>query len=106
MMSGKVGLARWWSLSGGSAKAVDGDRRDALRLEETEKGLGWPPIREENNPGKGSQVKGGWQCLWPTSGEGGGVSGAQVWTRSKGRNGGDVTHMQFEEKAARLGKRR
>jgi hypothetical protein len=88
MTSGGVDLARWWSLGCGGYSAIDGDRQDAMRLEEGKKGLGWLQIREENGLGRGSPVRGGRWHLWAISNEGGGFSGARPWMRSKWRSGG------------------
>jgi hypothetical protein len=63
-MSDGIGLAWWRSLGGGGYPAVDGDRREAMRLEEGKKGLGWPQIGEENDLGRGSPARGGRWHLW------------------------------------------
>jgi hypothetical protein len=83
--SGGVGLVQWRSLGGGSSKAVDGDPRGTLQLKEEEKGLGWPPIGEENGLGRGLLTKGGRQCLWTIFDEGWYLRHSGVDEKEKGR---------------------
>jgi hypothetical protein len=102
-MSSGIGLARWGSLGGGGYPAVDGDRREAMQLEEGKKGLGWPQIGEENSLGRGSLARGERWHLWrfPMKGVDLRILGMD---EKQGEEWRSVTRVRFGEKVARFKK--